>query len=118
MIYMKQKHATYSQLDGVFSALSNPVRLRIFIEILEEACECDLEEKETVFGNCVTHISDKLELPQSTVSTHIKELVREKLLVKKKQGRRIYFFGNPAVAHTLKKFGQFVIDEVEGHQHD
>lgn len=115
---MKQRHAKHSQLDGVFSALSNPVRLRIFIEVLEEACECDLDEKETIFGNCVSHISNTLDLPQSTVSAHIKELVRENLLVSEKQGRRTYFFGNPDVANRIKEFGQFFIDEVEGHEHE
>ena len=44
-------------LPKCFRALANPVRLEIFMRILEKSCECDVDMSDGVAGNCVTRIA-------------------------------------------------------------
>ncbi len=83
-------------LSKVFSVLSNPIRLKIYLLILEGACEKD--------PNCATSISDKLKLNQPTVSNHIKELVNAKLVVIKKTGKHSYLYGVKKTTSLLSDF--------------
>jgi DNA-binding transcriptional ArsR family regulator len=114
---MKPKHVKHISLSPAFKALGNEIRLKIFIEVLEEACECDLKADEITTGNCVSHIADKLKIPQPTVSNHIKKLEEVGLISSHKIGTNIYLFGTEASAKAFQDFGNFLIDEVYGHDH-
>lgn len=114
---MKPKHAPHLQLSPAFKALGNDTRLKIFIEILEEACECDLNADEIATGNCVGHIASKLNIPQPTVSNHIKKLEEVGLISSHQIGTNIYLFGTEKAAQAFQNFGNFLIDEVFGHDH-
>lgn len=112
----KQKHKIDFDLYKCFRVLANQVRFKIFIEILEEACECNLDEQGYVWGNCVTGIADKLQLGQPTVSNHVKELLSCGLVTSQKKGKNVYLFGNPEVAENFVNFSQFMHDEITGHE--
>ena len=99
------------QLSKIFNTLSNPVRLKIYQLILDEACDCDTESEE-ISGNCVTMISEKLGINQPTVSNHIKELVNAGLVVMKKKGRRVYLFGTVDSSSDIFKFSNFIDKKV------
>jgi len=90
-------------LIKVFAALSNPTRLQILREVIEESCNCENLE-DNLRGNCVTKISEKLSLPQSSVSNQLKELVNSGLILKKRKGRNIFLFPNKKTAQILKEF--------------
>lgn len=94
-----------------FKVLANPTRLDIFLEILGEACSCDLEAEKKVYGNCVTSIARKLELPQPTVSNHVKELLNADLVISHRKGKNIYLFGNKETAKKLEMFSEFFLNE-------
>lgn len=111
-------HKVNYKLNKSFKALSNPVRLKIFVEILKEACECDLDQKGQISGNCVSNISKKLKLSQPTVSNHVKELVNADLIVTVRDGRNIYLFGSEKTARDFEDFAEFFVDEVFGHPHE
>ena len=111
-------HKINYDLNKSFKALSNPVRLKIFVEILKEACECDLDKKGQISGNCVSNISKKLKLSQPTVSNHVKELVNANLIITVRNGRNIYLFGAEKTAKDFADFGEFFVDEVFGHEHE
>ena len=91
-------------IDKTFKVLSNPIRLDIFKHILNEACECDLKNEEKISGNCVTQIAKELNLPQPTVSNHVKELLNAKLVKGVRRGKNIFLFGNKDVAKEVIVF--------------
>lgn len=96
-----------------FKVLSNPTRLDIFLEILAEACSCDLDNENMVYGNCVTSIAKKLELPQPTVSNHVKELMNADLIDSHRRGKNIYLFGNEETAKKYEMFSEFFLEQTE-----
>lgn len=109
---MRQQTTT---LYTYFKALANPIRLQIFEKILEAACECNLEEKGMITGNCVSSIAQALSIPQPTVSNHVKELIHAGLITPVKQGKIIYLFGKKEVVEMFKEFSSFIEKEVSGH---
>lgn len=112
-----KKHKISQDLYKAFDALSHPLRYEIYITILEEACECDLDKKNEEYGNCVNSISKKLKVPQPTVSNHVKELINVGLIAPTRRGKNIYLFGTSMLANQIKDFGNFVLKEVKGHEH-
>lgn len=89
-------NAKEQTLSKVFSVLSNPIRLKIYLLILEGACEKD--------PNCATSIAEKLKLNQPTVSNHIKELMHANLVVVKKVGKHSYLYGVKKTSSLLYDF--------------
>lgn len=77
-------------IRGAFEVLGNPLKLQIFISILSEGCECNFDDSEGIEANCVKGIMEALDLPQSTVSTYIKELSNAGLIECQKKGRIVY----------------------------
>ena len=103
----------YSEnLPQCFRALSNPVRLKVFLKILEKSCECDVDMKKGMGGNCVTQIAVELELPQPTVSNHVKELSNCGLVKTHRKGRKVFLFVDPKVAEEFSEFSEFVTNKV------
>lgn len=86
---MKRKEVI-DQVNRAFELLGNPLRLKIFLKILSEGCDCDIESQSGYSGNCVTGVMKELGLPQSTVSTYIKELADGGLIECKKNGKFLY----------------------------
>lgn len=101
-----------NNLAKVFTALGNPVRLEIYQRILAEACECDLENKRTISGNCVTELAKDLGLNQPTVSNHIKELIAADLVGIRKVGTRSYLFGTKQSVQNMDAFMSTITREV------
>lgn len=102
-------------LPKCFKALSNPTRFKVYIEILEEACDCNLDEDGYVWGNCVTGIATKLNLGQPTVSNHVKELINCGLIYTQKKGKNTYLFGDESIAQSFQNFAKFMEMEINGH---
>jgi len=64
----------------LFKGLSDPIRLRIFHALV-------------VKGElCVCHLTDALELPQSTISRHLSVLKNSGLVNSEREGKWIYYF--------------------------
>jgi len=66
-------------LAATFKALGEPVRLRLF-SLLASSGEV-----------CVCHLTDALELPQSTVSRHLGVLRHAGLVVTRRDGKWMYY---------------------------
>jgi ArsR family transcriptional regulator len=74
-----------------FHALSDPIRIRI-LELLQqqEMCVCDL--------------SEKLEVPQSKLSFHLKTLKEASLVLSHQEGRWMYYCLNLSQLVVLEQY--------------
>jgi ArsR family transcriptional regulator len=92
---------------GIFKALSNPNRLKIFISL----ATCCKPGTIGVFepGNtaCVGDIGKDLNIVTSTVSHHIKELRGAGLIQTRRQGQNIECWVDPDILEELKYFFSF-----------
>ena len=81
----------YTQICSGFRALSDPLRIQI-IELLRssELCVCELCEK--------------LEVSQSKLSFHLKNLKEANLICSRQQGRWVYYSLNLAEFATLEQY--------------
>jgi len=66
-------------LLSLFKGLADPIRLRIF-HLLTQKDEL-----------CVCHITDALNLPQSTVSRHLNTLKHAELVAAERRGKWVYY---------------------------
>jgi ArsR family transcriptional regulator len=86
----KYRTVNIEKLSGMFKALSNPQRLKIFIK-LARCCApvdcCILDEKGA--QRCVGDLGGDLGLAPSTVSHHIKELRLAGLVNIQRKGQKI-----------------------------
>jgi len=89
--------AALSQVDaarmaGMFKALADPVRLRLFSRIAAhtggEACVCDIQD---------------VGVSQPTVSHHLKKLREAGLLTSQRRGTWVYYRVDPAVVAALAR---------------
>lgn len=92
------------QVNRSFELLGNPLRLKIFLKILSEGCDCDLNQQEGFTGNCVSSIMRELNLPQSTVSTYIRDLADAGLVECQKKGKFLYCRPRREALVNLKSF--------------
>lgn len=67
------------QIAGIFKALGEPVRLRLFA-LLAMGRE-----------QCVCHLTEALDLPQSTVSRHLSVLRHAGLVSVRRDGKWMYY---------------------------
>ncbi|OYD07438.1 ArsR/SmtB family transcription factor [Paludifilum halophilum] len=90
---------TYEPLSLIARALSDPIRCQILDLIArgstEETTPC------CSIGMCVCDIQDALNLKQSKVSYHLKELKNAGLLHERKQGKWNYYSVNQAALRTF-----------------
>ncbi len=98
------REETIKQINRAFELLGNPLRLKIFLKILSEGCDCDINNQEGYTGNCVSGIVKDLKLPQSTASTYIKDLSDAKLIECKKNGKFLYCRPNKKTLTNIKSF--------------
>ncbi|SDC04292.1 ArsR family transcriptional regulator [Melghirimyces thermohalophilus] len=90
---------TSEQLSLIARALSDPIRCQI-LELIargdtEDATDC------CTTGMCVCDIQEVLDLKQSKVSYHLKELKNAGLLYERKQGKWKYYSVNQAMLRTF-----------------
>lgn len=102
-------------INKLLDALSNPTRYQVYVAILEGGCPTDpgVEHAEHNTANCVGTISEKLGLPQPTVSNHVKELVNAGLLESVRKGKRVYFYGTEDAAIQLESFSNQVTNLIK-----
>ena len=92
----------YHSVSRSMDLLGNPLRLQIFLKILQEGCDCDINTQKGFSGNCVSGVMDDLKLPQSTVSSYIKDLEDGGLIECKKNGKFVYCRPNKEALVALK----------------
>jgi len=107
------RQQVYTSIQESFSILSNPLRFEIFIKILKEGCDCDINTQKGFTGNCVTSIVEGMKLPQSTVSTYIKDLRNAGLIDCKKNGKFVHCKPNKENLITVKAFIDGVIGQIK-----
>ena len=88
----------------IFRALSNPSRLRIFLNLVSccvpgTACSTDAELRA-----CVGEIGQDIGIAPSTVSHHIKELRSAGLIRAERQGQKVQCWVDPATLQDLTEF--------------
>ncbi len=84
---MKEK---IQKISASFEMLGNPLRMQIFLAIVQGGCDCNFNDTNFDESNCVKGIMESLEIPQSTASTYIKDLERVGLVETKKVGKFLY----------------------------
>lgn len=77
----------------MFKALSNPHRLKIFLGLV--SCCSRLVSEAGHSCMCVSEACEPVELAQSTLSHHLKELKHAGLIEMRREGRRIMCWVGP-----------------------
>ncbi|WP_370362727.1 ArsR/SmtB family transcription factor [Desulfopila sp. IMCC35008] len=94
------------ELAVMFKALSNPNRLRLYLELLphlQSGRICSSSEEQV--ESCQKEIAQRMELAPSTVSHHFKELKNAKLIFLKRRGKSVDIQIN---IHALKQIRSFL----------
>lgn len=88
------------QFVEAFKAIADPVRLQILQELWRPELECCSAEDRI----CACDLEEKLGISQSTVSHHMKVLIRAGLVLSSKEGRWIYYNINRYSFGALAEF--------------
>lgn len=93
------------ELAEMFKALSNPNRLRLYLELLPhlqsgQVCSSSEEQVES----CQKEIAERMMLAPSTVSHHFKELKNAKLIFIKRRGKSVEIQINTEALKRIKLF--------------
>ncbi len=89
-----------NRLISILKSLSDPTRLKI-MNIVNES------------ERCVCEIQEALEIPQSTLSCHLKVLINSGLVVCRKEGTNVYYRGEK-LEGELNKAVQIILSEFSG----
>ena len=92
------------ELSLAFKALSNPNRLQMYLELLQQRQTVvdSGTEKECRCG--LTELMTKLNVGAPTVSHHVKELVNARLIRVERQGKYLTCFLNEDMRRQLERF--------------
>ena len=90
-----------NQLAQVFGALSNPNRLRIFMNLV--SC-CSPGTSCAADAKCVGDLSQDSDISPSTVSHHLKELHRAGLIHMERKGQRVECWAKPETMDEITRF--------------
>lgn len=105
MIKVEQQTQDLAQeLAPAFKALSNPNRLRIYMQLLNcctPGTSCSTDETESY---CVTELGEPLNIAPSTLSHHIKELNHAGLLQMTRRGQHMDCRINTEMLAQLQQF--------------
>ena len=93
-----------ARLAEAFKALSNPNRLKIFLQLMNCCKPGTVCSAEDVTKSCVGDLGDGLGIAASTLSHHIKELNRAGLIQMERRGQNVDCWVDP---HTVKELNQF-----------
>lgn len=94
------------QLAEAFKALSNPNRLKIFLQLMNCCAPGTVCSAEEVSKSCVGDLGEGLGIAASTLSHHIKELSRAGLIQMERRGQHIDCWVEPNAVKELSHFFQ------------
>ena len=94
------------KFSGIFKALSNPNRLKIFLRLVSCCVPGTIWSLEAKESACVGDVARDLEIVPSTVSHHIKELRQAGLIKMRRSGQKIECWVDPEVLKDLEGFFQ------------
>jgi len=101
------KNIPIEEFAEIFKALSNANRLRIFLR-LASCCRPGtvgfMDESATAY---IGELGEEVNVLKSTVSHHIKELRRVRLIRTERQGQKIACWVDPHMVDALKEFFSF-----------
>lgn len=100
----KQRRKGVESYAEMFKALSNPHRLRIFLRLASCCAPGTRWKADASNCACVGELGADLGIVPSTVSHHIKELVRAGLIRTERRGQTISCWVDPEVLRTLAGF--------------
>ena len=92
-------------LAGVFKALSDPNRLKIF-QLLRKRCGAGCRVPAEESGNTVSELAEDFDLALSTVSHHLKELKNAGLITCEKRGVWVYCAPNDVILKEIEGFAR------------
>lgn len=92
------------QLAEAFKALSNPNRLRIFLQLMNCCIPGTVCSANDVTKSCVGELGEGLGIAASTLSHHIKELSRAGLIQMERRGQHIDCWVDPQTLEELSHF--------------
>lgn len=101
---MSKREEFYFRVQRAFEFLGNPIRQKIFLRLIAEGCDCDIDNQTGYSGNCVKGIMDELQLPQSTVSSYLKDLIDGEVIECKKNGKYLYCRPKKETLIAMKSF--------------
>lgn len=104
---------TLKAVQEAFDILGNPLRFQIFLKVLQKGCDCNLDDQSGYKGNCVSAIMKDLKLPQSTVSSYLKDLENWQLITCQKNGKYLYCKPKKDTLVLLKSFIDNAVKEVK-----
>ncbi len=93
------------ELADIFKALSNPNRLKIMHKLMDccslgTKLQLDVHKKTAYIGE----LGANLGIGKSTISHHIKELRRVKLIITERHGQKIKCWINPELVNSIGDF--------------
>jgi len=94
------------KFSGIFKALSNPNRLKIFLRLVSCCVPGTVWSFEAKGITCVGEVARDLKIVPSTVSHHIKELRQAGLIKMKRSGQKIECWVDPEALKELEGFFQ------------
>jgi ArsR family transcriptional regulator len=97
------------RLAEAFKALSNPNRLKIFLQLMNccapgTVCSAEGVTADLVTKSCVGDLGEGLAIAASTLSHHIKELNRAGLIHMERRGQHIDCWVDPDTVDELYRF--------------
>lgn len=110
---MTARQQLISQVCAISEVLANPLRMKLFLQILQEGCDCSFAESDSALeSTCVKGLMVSLDMPQSTVSTYLKELERAGLIECQKVGRNLYCRPAKEGLTSLKLFTESALKQI------
>lgn len=99
----KSSSARESALHDALNALSNPHRLRILIWLTDPEQHFPVQRDADLVadGVCVSFITEKIDLSQPTVTTHMQALAKAGLVTSKKIKNWVYYRPDGAAIDRL-----------------
>jgi ArsR family transcriptional regulator, arsenate/arsenite/antimonite-responsive transcriptional repressor len=99
MLLMPLPDESYERIAGVFGALANPARLKILAALVEN------HRSNPKWQCCVGDITSEIDLPQPSVSKHLKILRDCGILTYERKANKIYYaFGRGKTVSDLIEF--------------
>ena len=102
----KYRSKDLQEISDALKALSNPNRLKVFLE-LADCCRPGTKwtvDTEQSLGLCVGDLAKGVDVAPSTLSHHLKELNRAGLLSMERKGQRIEYCVVPDAIERLIRF--------------